>query len=45
MKITEDVRKYAEEQGVSEDEALTQGMAEKSEEFKQSGGEVYISNS
>ncbi|QXD25407.1 phosphomethylpyrimidine synthase ThiC [Opitutia bacterium ISCC 51] len=45
MKITEDVRKYAEEQGVSEDEALAQGMAEKSEEFKQSGGEVYISNS
>lgn len=45
MKITEDVRKYAEEQGVSEDEALAQGMAEKSEEFKQSGGEVYISKS
>ena len=43
MKITEDVRKYAEEQGVSEEEALAKGMAEKSEQFKESGGEVYIS--
>ena len=41
MKITEDVRKYAAEQGVSEQAALEQGLREKSAEFKASGGEVY----
>ena len=33
MKITEDVRKYAAEQKISEDEALNKGMEEKSREF------------
>ena len=42
MKITEDVRKYAAELGVSDEEALAKGMAEKSEEFKEQGSEVYI---
>jgi phosphomethylpyrimidine synthase len=41
MKITEDVRKYAAEQGVSEDEALKLGMEEKSKEFVEKGAEVY----
>ena len=41
MKITEDVRKYAAEHGVSEDEALRAGMDEKSKEFVESGAEVY----
>jgi len=41
MKITEDVRKYAAEQGVSEQEALKQGLAEKSREFLEKGAEVY----
>jgi phosphomethylpyrimidine synthase len=41
MKITEDVRKYAAEQAISEEEALQRGMAEKSEEFLQTGAEVY----
>ena len=41
MKITEDVRKYAAEQAISEEEALAKGMAEKSQEFLQSGAEVY----
>ena len=41
MKITEDVRQYAKEQGVTEQEALELGMAEKSTEFKQAGSEVY----
>jgi phosphomethylpyrimidine synthase len=41
MKITEDVRKYAEEQGVSESEALERGMKEKAKEFVERGGEVY----
>jgi phosphomethylpyrimidine synthase len=33
MKITEDVRKYAAEKGISEDVALDRGMKEKSAEF------------
>ena len=41
MKITEDVRKYAAEQGVSEQEALQKGMEEKSKEFVEKGAEVY----
>ena len=41
MKITEDVRKYAAEQGVAEDEALQRGMVEKSREFVEKGAEVY----
>ena len=41
MKITEDVRKYAAEQAISEEEALAKGMAEKSKEFVEKGAEVY----
>jgi phosphomethylpyrimidine synthase len=41
MKITEDVRKYAEEQKISEQEALAKGMEEKSREFIEKGAEVY----
>jgi phosphomethylpyrimidine synthase len=41
MKITEDVRKYAAEKGLSEEEALKAGMDEKSAEFAESGSEVY----
>ncbi len=41
MKITEDVRKYAAEQGVTEEEAVKRGMAEKSEEFVKGGAEIY----
>ena len=41
MKITEDVRKYAAEQGVSEQEALRKGMDEKSREFVKKGAELY----
>jgi len=43
MKITEDVRKYALEIGISEEEALAQGMKEKSEEFLKEGVEIYTS--
>ena len=39
--ITEDVRKYAAEQGVAEEEVLAKGMAEKSKEFVEKGAEVY----
>ena len=41
MKITEDVRKYAAEKGYTEDEALQEGMREKSAEFTNQGAEVY----
>jgi len=41
MKITDDVRKYAEENGVGSEDALAAGMAEKSKQFRESGGEVY----
>ncbi|HUA36936.1 MAG TPA: phosphomethylpyrimidine synthase ThiC [Candidatus Sulfopaludibacter sp.] len=41
MKITEDVRKYAAEQGIAEEEALKKGMEDKSKEFVEKGAEVY----
>jgi len=41
MRISEDVRRYAEEKGISAEEAIEQGMAEKSEEFAKKGAEVY----
>jgi phosphomethylpyrimidine synthase len=41
MKITEDVRKFAAEQGLTESEALESGMQEKRKEFLESGAEVY----
>jgi phosphomethylpyrimidine synthase len=41
MKITEDVRQYAREQGLSEEEALAQGMDQKSREFTDKGSEIY----
>jgi phosphomethylpyrimidine synthase len=41
MKITEDVRKYAAEQGIAEEEALRKGMEAKSKEFVEKGAEVY----
>ena len=42
MKITQDVRKYAEEKGVDQETALEQGMKEKSQEFLNKGAEVYL---
>ncbi len=41
MKITEDVRKYAAQLGVAEEEALKKGMEEKSKEFVERGAELY----
>jgi phosphomethylpyrimidine synthase len=41
MKITEDVRKFAAEQGIAEEEALKKGMEAKSKEFVEKGTEVY----
>ena len=42
MKITQDVRKYAAEIGVNEDEALKKGMEEKSKEFAEKGNKIYL---
>ena len=41
MKIAEDVRKYAAEQGVAEDEALKRGLEQKATEFNEAGAEIY----
>ena len=41
MKITQDVREYAEKMGVSAEEALSKGMKEKSKEFVESGSKIY----
>jgi phosphomethylpyrimidine synthase len=41
MKITEDVRKYAEEKALDEQTAIQVGLTEKAEEFKQAGAEIY----
>ena len=41
MKITQDVRDYAANQGIAEDEAFKLGMEQKSAEFKENGAEIY----
>ncbi|HSC96211.1 MAG TPA: phosphomethylpyrimidine synthase ThiC [Burkholderiales bacterium] len=41
MKITQDVREYAEKQGLAEAEALEQGLRDKAKEFVESGAELY----
>jgi phosphomethylpyrimidine synthase len=41
MKISQDVRDYAAEKGISDEEALKKGMQEKSIEFVKKGSEVY----
>ena len=42
VKITEDVRKYAAEHGLTDAEAIESGMQEKRKEFLESGAEVYV---
>ena len=41
MKITQDVREYAAQQGIAEAEALEKGMETKAVEFVKAGAEVY----
>jgi phosphomethylpyrimidine synthase len=41
MKITEDVRAYAAEQRLAEEAAIAAGLAEKSDEFRRGGSEIY----
>ena len=42
MKITQEVRRFAEEKGLEERVALEAGMQEKAIAFKQSGSEIYL---
>ncbi|GAB2735444.1 phosphomethylpyrimidine synthase ThiC [Salinifilum aidingensis] len=42
MRITQDVRAYAEEQGLTSVEAIEAGMQEKAAEFNSQGGRVYL---
>jgi len=41
MKISQDVRDYAKEKGIADNEALQKGMDEKSKQFLDEGAEVY----
>ncbi len=41
MKITQDVRDYAKEQGLTEEKVLEEGMKKMSEAFVESGAEIY----
>ncbi|HEY8833947.1 MAG TPA: phosphomethylpyrimidine synthase ThiC, partial [Chthoniobacterales bacterium] len=41
MRITEDVRRYAAEQGLAEEVAIERGLREKAAEFATAGGELY----
>ena len=41
MRITEDVRRYAAEQGLSEEAAVKKGLDEKAAEFIAKGSEIY----
>ena len=40
MRITEDVRRYAQEKGLSDDAAIEHGLKEKAAEFE-TAGEIY----
>jgi phosphomethylpyrimidine synthase len=41
MRITEDVRRYAAEKGLSDEAAIKRGMEEKASEFAEKGSEIY----
>ena len=42
MKITDDVRRYAEEHGFGGETAIEAGLQAKADEFRQAGGEIYV---
>jgi phosphomethylpyrimidine synthase len=42
MKISQDVRDYAKEHGIGEDEAIEKGMSDMSKEFMDRGADVYL---
>jgi phosphomethylpyrimidine synthase len=42
MRITEDVRRFAEENALTEAEALAAGLRAKAAEFREAGGEIHL---
>jgi phosphomethylpyrimidine synthase len=43
MKITQDVRQYAQEHALGDEAAaVAQGLRDKAEEFKRTGGQLYV---
>jgi phosphomethylpyrimidine synthase len=42
MKITQDVREYAAENGLQDGDAIQKGMEEKSKEFAEKGSSIYL---
>ena len=42
MKITQEVREYAEKLGLDPAEAIVEGMKEKSEEYVEQGSRLYV---
>jgi len=42
MRITQDIRDYARDHGVGEDQAVRLGMEEKSIEFRELGGRINV---
>ena len=42
MKITQDIRDYAREQGIAETDAVQQGLESKAKEFADKGSELYV---
>ena len=41
MKITQEVRDYAQKKGIEEEKALEEGMKEMSKTFKDQGSQIY----
>ena len=42
MRITDDIRRYAEENGLTEEAAIKEGMDAKAGEFRKGGAEIYV---
>ena len=42
MRITDDIRRYADEHGLNSKEAIEAGLKEKAAEFHAAGGEIYL---
>jgi phosphomethylpyrimidine synthase len=42
MRITEDIRRYAQAEGMATAEAIGVGMQKKAEEFRERGSELYV---
>jgi phosphomethylpyrimidine synthase len=41
MRIIQDIRDYAKQQGLEEQQAIESGLKDKSNEFKEDGSEIY----